>query len=182
MFFMSIKKYFSVFILAFAMLVFSLKPVFAKTPISSPTPVPNSYELFWPLSAGMTLDSPFFFLKELKETLSGMLLVGEARKAEYDLTLATKRILESEKLAMDGKKSLSDKSLSKSLGLVESSQKLFEKAKSGGGTPEVRDGVIKKIDNINSFSPTLKNLTDDNGDKIVGQIQDVLSKIFSLVK
>ncbi len=182
MFFVSMRKSLSVLILTLAVFLFSFSPAFAKTPVPSPTPVPNSYELFWPLSAGLTLDSPLFFLKELKEKFSGMLLVGEAKKAEYDLTLATKRILESEKLARGGKLELSDKSLSKSLGLAESSQKLFEKARNSGDTPQVRDEVIKKIENIDAFSPTLKDLTDDNGDRIIGQIHDVLAKVLNLVK
>ncbi|MBI4058819.1 hypothetical protein HY404_01110 [Candidatus Microgenomates bacterium] len=69
----------------------------------SPTPVPtpvDSYQLFWPLSAGKTASDSLYFLKFFKESLRGWFIFGNYNKAEYNITLSEKRLLEAEKLLM----------------------------------------------------------------------------------
>lgn len=70
---------------------------------TSPTPTEvNSFEMFWPIVAGKTRGDPLYFLKSLKESLRELLIFGEVRKAEYNITLSEKRTVEAEKLIKDG--------------------------------------------------------------------------------
>lgn len=71
----------------------------------------NSYELFWPLSAGKTEGDQLYSLKLFKEKVRGWLIFGESNKADYAVFLGTKRVLEAEKLLKDGKVELAIKSL-----------------------------------------------------------------------
>lgn len=70
-----------------------------SSPSPSPTPGPvDSYDLFWPISAGRVAGDPLYFLKSLKESVRELLVFGDYKKAEYNITLAEKRLLESEYL------------------------------------------------------------------------------------
>ena len=71
----------------------------------------NSFELFWPLSAGKTLESNVYWLKQAKENLRGALIFGPAPKTNYDVFLATKRLLEAEKLLKENKDDLANRTL-----------------------------------------------------------------------
>lgn len=79
------------------------------------TPMPaseiDSFELFWPISPGKTVGDPLFFLKTIKENLRGLVIFGMPQKANYAVLLATKRIVEAEKLMLDGKNDFASKSL-----------------------------------------------------------------------
>lgn len=77
----------------------SKTPVVTPSPSPSPSPDPvDSYDLFWPISAGRVMGDPLYFLKSLKESLRELLVFGDYKKAEYNITLAEKRLLESEYL------------------------------------------------------------------------------------
>ncbi len=73
----------------------------AETSTSSATI--NSFELFWPLSAGRTEGDPLYFLKLFREQVIGWFTYGDTKKADYALQLGTKRVLEAEKLLKEGK-------------------------------------------------------------------------------
>ena len=79
------------------------------------TPMPvseiNSFELFWPISPGKTVGDSLFFLKTIKENLRGLVIFGMLQKANYAVLLTTKRIIEAEKLILDGKNDFASKSL-----------------------------------------------------------------------
>lgn len=72
--------------------------------VPSPSPTPaapgpvDSYDLFWPISAGRVIGDPLYFIKSLKESLRELLVFGDYKKAEYNITLSEKRLLESEYL------------------------------------------------------------------------------------
>lgn len=71
------------------------------TPIPSPSPIPqplNSYEVFWPISAGKVAGEPLYFLKTLKENLREALIFSTHKKTDYNINLSEKRIVEAEKL------------------------------------------------------------------------------------
>jgi len=75
-----------------------------ETPTPSPPPEPtslNSYDLFWPVVAGKVPGDSFYFLKELKWKLKGLIIFSDLRKADYHLTLSKKRIVETEKLIIE---------------------------------------------------------------------------------
>lgn len=79
---------------------------------SSPSATPiNSFEYFWPLTAGRTMDQSGYFLKQLKEKIRGVLIFGTSSKAKYNVTLTTKRVLEAEKLLDDVKMDYAAKTL-----------------------------------------------------------------------
>lgn len=57
----------------------------------------NSFELFWPLSAGKVTGENFYFLKQIKENVRASFIFGDFNKAKYYITLSEKRLLEAEK-------------------------------------------------------------------------------------
>src|SRR5258708_2526369 len=119
-----------------SLLVFgSVTPVFAKTvykapvvaaakaqanPTPSPVPAVNSFDMFWPLVAGKTIESKVYSLKLLKEKIRGMLIFGKAQKADYEIFLGIKRMLEVESLIKAGKSDLANQTLDKALAKFQS--------------------------------------------------------------
>src|SRR5258706_11685992 len=83
---------------AFSTSVFAKTTVLKPTPTPTPVPVVNSFELFWPMSSGKTLQSKVYFLKTLKEEVRGFFIFGSAQKADYKIFLSIKRMLEAEAL------------------------------------------------------------------------------------
>ncbi|MFH1407530.1 MAG: DUF5667 domain-containing protein [Patescibacteria group bacterium] len=81
------------------------------TPVSTPPSEVSSFEIFWPIVAGRTMGDSLYFLKSLKEGLRGVLIFGQAQKADYSVFLTTKRIVEIEKLILEGKADLVEKTL-----------------------------------------------------------------------
>lgn len=74
-----------------------------NTITAAPSPSPiikkvNSYELFWPITAGRVMSDQLYFLKSLKEQLREMFIFSDIKKAEYNVTLSEKRTVEAEKL------------------------------------------------------------------------------------
>lgn len=138
----------------------------------------DSYALFWPLVAGKTSDEPLYFLKSLKEKVIGMFIFNSAKKAEHQIILSTKRLLEIEKLS-DSKKS------DKALETVKKAKSHMEKALSlsdnKDGLGKVKVEVENKLNNITTFLPHLKNKTEDNTDVVLdeinSQIKDLQSKL-----
>lgn len=71
----------------------------AKTPAPSPSPEPiDSFTLFWPIVAGTVRGEALYPLKQLKETIREFLIFSDYRKADYNITLSVKRVVEAEKL------------------------------------------------------------------------------------
>lgn len=58
----------------------------------------GSYELFWPIVAGRTVEDPLYTLKTLKEKIRGAFIFSDLKKAEYSLFLSEKRLVEFENL------------------------------------------------------------------------------------
>ena len=84
--------------------------------MASPAPATSSatvnrFELFWPLTAGKTSDQSFYFLKKLKEDVRGFFIFGTAQKADYQVLLATKRLLEADQLLSNGNTAVADTTL-----------------------------------------------------------------------
>lgn len=153
---------------------------------SSPTPSPKpttTYELFWPLAAGKTVDAKFFFLKNWKENFKGKLLLGSPAKADYELLLTTKRVIEAEKLLDDKKESFGKKSLELAIQRVEKTSALLTKARQGGeNIPSVKDNMLNRIDNLNIFLPRLREKADNDGDKLIDLILARIKDIEKLLQ
>lgn len=110
----------SLLILAIFLLnIFSVVKVLAQESqvSASPSAAVSSYELFWPITAGRTMGDSLYWVKELKESLRGLFIFGDLKKAGYNIELSDKRIVEAEKLFIDikdysnGKKTLEEAKL-----------------------------------------------------------------------
>lgn len=76
----------------------------AVSPSPSPTITPfDSYKLFWPISAGKVMGDSLYFLKSLKENLREIFIFSDFKKADYNITLSEKRVVEGEKLFLANK-------------------------------------------------------------------------------
>lgn len=91
------------------------KTNFRPSPSPSPSPTitsVDSYKLFWPISAGRVMGDSFYFLKSFKENLREISIFSDFKKADYNITLSEKRVVEVEKLFLvnkdyvNGKKTL----------------------------------------------------------------------------
>lgn len=152
--------------------------VFAQEPASEGLEATDSYELFWPIVAGKTLGDPLYFVKTLKENIRGILILGKAQKTEYSLFLTTKRVVEAEKLMLQGSEDLASKTLDKAILQVDHARKYSAEA---GGTISLKsDEINNQLDNLERFLPLLASNYSPSSDKInslLEQIEDLNRKI-----
>jgi len=118
----------------------------------------NTFEAFWPLSAGKTRDNNLYILKIWKENLRGLLIFGAPQKADYQALRATKRMLEAESLIVGGKKDQATKT-------VESSNQLLENANNTLADVEtipedVNVNIKNRLDNLIKLVDSLRASTD----------------------
>lgn len=135
----------------------------------------DPYVLFWPLVAGKTSADTLYLLKSLKEKVIGLFIFERGKKAEYQVTLSTKRLLETEKLA-DLKKS------GKALETIKRAKSHIERAISlsgKDGLESVRSEMGKKLKNLEIFLPYLKNKTEDNSDVVLDEINSRIKELQS---
>ncbi len=99
-------------LLAGILVTIAISPAFAQTPppeasaTAAPSPIPtevNSYDMFWPITAGRTMGDSLYFLKSLKENLREFLVFSSYKKADYNITLSAKRVVEAENLFIEKK-------------------------------------------------------------------------------
>ncbi len=100
------RKVIKIFIFSLALLFTLTNSVSAATPVPSPspTPMPSSFEMFWPVVAGKVKGESLYGLKILKEKLREAIIFSDFRKADYNITLSVKRVVEAEKLYLQDKK------------------------------------------------------------------------------
>ncbi len=157
----------------------------AKTsPVKAdPTPTPvaevNSFELFWPLSPGKTMTSKVYFLKTLKEDVRGMLIFGQSQKADYNVFLSTKRVLEAQALADAGNLELANKTLDSFNKKLSDGFNTYTKAKSESQTVSTSSENIKKqLMNLETFlkwySTKVQGETKSKVDQGLLKVQDFL--------
>lgn len=131
----------------------------------------NSFELFWPVSAGRTMGDSLYALKNFKEKLRGALIFGKPQKAEYAIFLATKRVVEAEKLLSDGKNDLASSTLDKMTEQLEIATVNADLAKGQFG--EKVDEVNNKLDNLEIFLPWLATKYES----AKGKLDPILEKV-----
>lgn len=163
------------FVFSFLLLFAVTTPVFAQEEVLGNKEVVveevNSFELFWPLVAGKTKDDSLYFLKSAKENLRGILIFGKPQKAEYALFLATKRMIEVEKLLADGKKDLANETIDAALSQFEVASANI--AASGGDLSSTVDEINNKLNNLEKFLPWLISKNKESEAKL----QQVLEKV-----
>jgi len=153
---------------------------------SSITPVKSkevdSYELFWPLVAGKTAGDSWYFLKTSKEKVRGSFIFGNVQKADYMVLLATKRILEAEKLVSEKKFELADWTLNQSL--FNLNKALISIKKAGGEKTVFQNraaNVVNRLNNLNEFLPYLTEKSDSNKE-ILNQISSKVKEVISVLQ
>lgn len=151
----------------------------APTPTSSPSSV-NSYELFWPMVSGKSLGDSWYSLKIFKEKVRSFLIFGKAQKADYNLFLATKRLLEAEKLLNSKKMDFALTTLgnfSKKLAL---SLANWEEAKVAGSvTPSIKENLNNRLNNLNAL---LKYLSPQYEGEIKDKIDQGMQEVNEFLK
>jgi hypothetical protein len=89
----------------------SFQKAFAQTASSAANLPEVQYDLPY---TGILPDNPLYFLKVLRDNVLGLLITDPAKKAEYDLLMADKRLGGAEALILKGKDDLAITTLSKS--------------------------------------------------------------------
>jgi hypothetical protein len=140
----------------------------------------DSYELFWPLVAGKTLGEPLYFLKTFKENIREIIIVGNAQKADYNVLLATKRILEAEKLINQGKINEAKKSLETAKIRIDKAEKGIVISKSSGELDVVSQNLNNQLTNIATFTDWLSGKNNETRDLLLNineKASSLLTKI-----
>lgn len=179
------KVFFSV-LLTISLLFFTISfPILAEenSTISAKLQSGGSYELFWPLTSGNTMDNPFYFLKLWKEDVSGWFIFDTAKKADYEVTLATKRVLEAEKLLHEKKENLAGKTLDKALTQLTLSRGIFSKAsRSENNFSLARVNINNQLSNLQVFIPRMSELGQGSSRTQSEKIKDIVEKFLHDVR
>lgn len=161
-------------------------PVFAQeenSTISAKLRLGGSYGLFWPLTAGKTMEDPLYFFKRWKEDFGGLFIFDNARKADYEVMLSTKRILEAEKLLMEKKEASVAKTLDNAATQLIYARGKFSKApRSGDDFQRARINIYNQLSNIKGFMPKLSEVSKEDLQSTNSKIQDVVDKFLGDVK
>jgi hypothetical protein len=113
----------------------------------------SSFDLFWPVVAGKTKDSPVYFLKSLKEKVRGALIFGNPQKADYYCFLATKRLVEGEALVEKGRADLGEEMFGEVVKDLEKARRKIEVARQKGeDLGGNRGNIVKQVTNIETFT------------------------------
>jgi len=149
----------------------------AASPTPTPVPVINSFELFWPMSAGKTMQSKIYFLKILKENVRSFFIFGSAQKSDNYIFLATKRMLETEVLIKGNVTDLANKTLDSAASNLDKANSNLTNAKNSGDIDQgIKDKVNNRISNLKRFTNSLMSQYPNYKDKL----QSISSKLNSL--
>jgi len=143
----------------------------------------NSFEKFWPVTAGKVMGDSLYFLKTLKEDLRGLLYFSDLKKGDYNMTLSEKRLVEAEKLYLEKKDSANgQKSLQASQEKREKALSLRDKAKSQGrNTTELTNRLKYSFNNQSSLLKKMESMTEgDTNSQITNNLQSLESLLQKL--
>ncbi|KKR88185.1 MAG: hypothetical protein UU32_C0001G0021 [Candidatus Woesebacteria bacterium GW2011_GWB1_41_10] len=157
----------------FLVLIFSAVILFSF-PLNVLAQEVNSFELFWPISAGRTLGDSVYFLKSFKEILRGILIFGKPQKADYSIFLTVKRAVETEKLITEGKNELAVKTLGKMSKQLDIANESI--SNSEGMAQEVTNRINTRLDNLEVFLAWLVTKSEP----VKGDLQSLLEQVKGL--
>lgn len=158
-------------------------------PTPKPTPTAtvvqvNSFSLFWPISAGKVMGEPLYFLKSFKEDLRELLIFSDLKKAEYNVTLSEKRVVEAEKLLVLKKDSVNgEKSLDVAQAKREKAFELIKKTEEKGRYIEdLKNRMTESLENqrallhyvATQISEDQKGLINENVDALNATLSKLL--------
>jgi len=123
----------------------------------------SSFELFWPVVAGKTVDDNMYFLKSFKEKLRGSLIFSDSRKMDYDIFLSVKRVVESEKLVDEGKADFAKTTVGEAENQVTKAKEEFVKGKEAKvDFGEVAPQIIDRLSNMEKLIVWLSSKNEQN--------------------
>jgi len=131
----------------------------------------NSFEVFWPIVAGKTTDSPLYFLKTLKESLRGMLILGNVQKADYNVLLSVKRTVEAEKLINEGNSKDAIKTINRAIKKVEKAK--INSQKGLEAKEDFEDIGQAMVDRLKNISILAKNLASKSDEETANNLQEL---------
>lgn len=139
----------------------------------------NSFELFWPMVAGKTVDDGFIYnLKLFKERVRGWFIFGATQKADYQVFLGTKRVLEAEKLLAEEKDELAQISLERATVQLSAAQDSFQKAK-GAGNPGYTSRLRSRAENITKLVSWLATTEEGEAHSFLEKVESEASVLLS---
>ncbi len=103
----------------------------------------SSYVFFYPVVAGKTEGDKLYTLKLIRDRLIVLFTFGDEKKSEANLKIATKRLLEAEKLFKTNKTHLTQKTLSKFTSKLAAAYDYAMKAKESESFPELLDQISR---------------------------------------
>ncbi len=144
-----------------------IKKVATPSPKPSVTPIPsmNSFEVFWPLSSGRVEGDKLYLFKLLKEKIRGKMIFGNAEKFDYKVLLATKRVLESEKLLNDNKVDEAKKTLGRANKQLVEALSIVKLESSINGSNESQNRLTKMSELLNYQSSKFPQIGELNAVK-----------------
>lgn len=158
----------------------------AVVAVPSPSPTPaapgpvDSYDLFWPISAGRVIGDPLYFIKSLKESLRELLVFGDYKKAEYNITLSEKRLLESEYLFKVKKDFENTKeSVIQAKSKMETAVLYVDKSKTSPDIGVLQQKLSRSADKQRQLLNFLVTQGDKGQTKEMSEYEDYLSSILS---
>jgi hypothetical protein len=133
------------------------------------------YSLFWPIVPGKTVADSMFWVKQLKETFSGMFSFGNVNKSKYQIDLSEKRLVEAYKLIQDKDYANAQKSLDLNKAARDEALKLKKKAiEEKADALELTNRLVKSLENQEKALMFLATqLPDDQKAKIQGFLKDL---------
>lgn len=129
----------------------------APTPTPSPSPTPtvllvDAYSLFWPIAPGKVMGDSLYSLKSLKETIREFFIFGDVKKAEYNITLSEKRIVEADYLFMTKKDYVNGvKTLDETQREREKARDIYIEAKAQKATGDLQNKLILSLEKQKSL-------------------------------
>lgn len=182
----------------------AISPVYAQTPppeaiataVPSATPSPeadpllegssevNSFEIFWPITAGRTMGDSLYFLKSLKESFRELLMFSSFKKADYNITLSVKRLVEAEKLLIENKDNDNGKkSLEAAQAKREKALDFIKKAEAEGRyVVDLKTTLKNSLEKQRALLQSLIAKVDESGKSILEDNVSVLNKILAEVE
>lgn len=133
----------------------------SATSQSSPSANVNAFELFWPVTAGKTIDDTWYFLKTFKENLRAVIIFGSDQKADYYTLLATKRLLEADALIKSAQYELADKTLKLSEDKIKAANKEVASIQKNKFGPTIFE-INNKLNNMNTYLVSIKQSSEKN--------------------
>jgi len=161
--------------------LFLVSSVGAKiSPSPTPTTAMSSFELFWPLVAGKTRTDSFYWLKRVKESVQGLFLFAKPQQAQYQVLLATKRVLEAEKLFNENKNVDADKTLGVAQEEISKAQASVESYLTLGASlpADISTEIKNKLRNLDEFLTWFSSKINDNNLKtLLDSVRTLQNKI-----